>query len=397
MKYLKFYIAVIIISTASVHAGDLDSLKNMVSSDSSAEITFSFVGDLMCHSTQFKWAEIKEDSFDFKPVFREIKPFLDSADFTIGNLETVVNQKNEKYSGYPVFNTPKAYLEALKYAGFDILVTANNHATDGRKEGVIGTINSIKELEMDHAGTFASQEDRDSIRIFSQNGISFTVLSYTYGVNINNLSVSDKYMVNIIDSLKMKEDIDSSRRSGVNLVIVYIHAGSENVHEPTDYQKSVVSNLVEFGADIIISSSPHVLQPIQIFESQKGCVDSVLTAFSLGNFLSNQRWRYSNGGTIVTVSISKIDSTGMFKLGRVEYLPVWVHKGWTGERNEYLLIPSESAEDSSRYPFLTADVRKKMAQFSTDTKETLNKYSERPKCFLLNESFLMASDSTVIK
>ena len=88
------------------------------------------VGDLMCHSTQFNYAHVKDDSFDFNGVFSEVKKYLSDADFTIGNFETVLAGKKKRYSGYPFFNAPDDFLLAIKEAGFDFLVNANNHAID---------------------------------------------------------------------------------------------------------------------------------------------------------------------------------------------------------------------------------------------------------------------------
>ena len=105
--------------------------------DSSVTVTFSVVGDLMCHSTQFNYARQADSTFNFKPVFREIKKYFDNSDVVIGNLETVVFGNEINYSGYPVFNTPEDFLKGLKYAGFDILVTANNHIFDQREKGVV--------------------------------------------------------------------------------------------------------------------------------------------------------------------------------------------------------------------------------------------------------------------
>ena len=82
----------------------------------------------MCHSTQFNYAHVEDDSFDFTGVYDEVKDYLRDADITIGNLETVTAGKNKKYSGYPFFNAPDDFLYALKDAGFDLLMTANDHA-----------------------------------------------------------------------------------------------------------------------------------------------------------------------------------------------------------------------------------------------------------------------------
>ena len=106
--------------------------------DSSVTITISVVGDLMCHSTQFEYARVGKDSFDFAPVYRQVKKYLSSSDFTFGNFETVTaGKENGGYTGYPFFNTPASYISALKDAGFDLLVTSNNHSLDRGEKGML--------------------------------------------------------------------------------------------------------------------------------------------------------------------------------------------------------------------------------------------------------------------
>ncbi len=121
-------------------------------------ITISAVGDLMCHSTQFQFAETGVDTFNFNPDYRVVKTYLSSSDFTFGNLETVTAGKDKKYSGYPLFNSPDEYVTALKNAGFDLLSTANNHALDRGEYGVLRTIKVLKENGINYNGTFIITE-----------------------------------------------------------------------------------------------------------------------------------------------------------------------------------------------------------------------------------------------
>ncbi len=104
----------------------------------------NFVGDLMCHSVQLNYAHVKDDSFYFNGTFSEVKKYLSDADFTIGNFETVLAGKKKRYSGYPFFNAPDDFLLAIKEAGFDLLVNANNHAIDKGAKGVERTKEALE-------------------------------------------------------------------------------------------------------------------------------------------------------------------------------------------------------------------------------------------------------------
>ncbi len=125
--------------------------ESPLTKDSIVTCTIRIVGDLMCHSTQYKYAHVENDSFDFTGVYSEVRDYISKADISIGNLETVTAGKSKKYSGYPFFNAPDDFLYALKYAGFDLLITANNHAIDRGEKGVERTINELNKYVRESA------------------------------------------------------------------------------------------------------------------------------------------------------------------------------------------------------------------------------------------------------
>jgi len=347
--------------------------SNTTQSDSIVTVKFSAVGDIMCHSTQFNYSRLTDSTFDFKPVYREIKMFLDSSDVVIGNLETIVAGKDIEYSGYPVFNTPEEFLEGLKYAGFDILVTANNHAFDQKEIGVLNTLGNINKNGMMSSGTYYSQEDRESISIYNYGNFNFALLSYSYGVNKYKIPDDKKYLVNIIDTALIREDINLVKERGIDLVIVYFQFGGEYEREPNEFQKEIVNNTISSGADIILGAHTHVIQPIEQFKTANGNIDSGFVAYSLGNFISNQRWRYSDGGTILNFTLAKNLNSGKVELTSVEYLPIWVFKGITEYGYEYIVLPSEISRKDSLPNYLTEKDIELMNQCFEDTRAILEK------------------------
>ena len=353
--------------------------NNITTEDSISTATITIVGDLMCHSVQINYAYVEEDSFDFNGVFSEVKEHLSSADFTIGNLETVLAGKEKSYSGYPFFNAPDDFLKAIYGAGFDLLVTANNHSIDQGIFGVDRTIEKMDELGLDHTGTYLTQNDRDSIRIYNINGIHLAVIAYSYGTNGVLIPSSKNYIINLIDFNLIEEDIKKAKNKGADIVLAFYHFGEEYKREPNIYQRDVIANTIKAGADIIIGSHPHVVQPINYFKTNGGSLDTGFVAYSLGNFISNQRWRYSDAGVILNISISKDLKRDSVYLSDVSYIPTWVFKGNTESGNEYLILPSTLSFYDSSYSFLTKDDNKMMQQAFEDTKYIISKYNNRIK------------------
>lgn len=355
-----------------------DNINSTFNPDSSVTITITVVGDLMCHGPQFEFARVGKDSFNFNPVYRNVRKYLVSADFTFANLETVISgKKNRGYTGYPFFNSPAEYLDALKNAGFDLLVTANNHALDRSETGVIKTIDEISKRNMNYTGTFISHEDRDSIRIFDIHGIKVAFLAYSYGTNGNPVPSGKNYLINLIDYNLIAKDINSAKSKNPDLILVNFHFGEEYQREPGQFQKEVVSKTANLGADIIIGGHPHVLQPVDFFKTVNSRLDTGLIAYSMGNFISNQQERFKDAGAILSIKLKKFIFKDRIRIEEINFLPTWVFKGNTSSGKEYVILSSINSEDSTLNLNKAEIIR--MNQAFDDTRKTLTKYTNNLK------------------
>lgn len=352
----------------------LNSNTNQIGVDSSVTVRLSFVGDLMCHSVQYQYAQVGKDSFDFSPVYRYVKNIFIDSDYVFGNLETVTAGKEKIYTGYPMFNSPYSFASDLKKVGFNFLFTSNNHSFDRGEYGVLKTLDNLIKNNINYTGTFGSKNDRDSIRIIIIKGISFALLSYSYSTNGNTIPKGKEYLVNLIDDGLIKKDIEKAKSLNADCIIVYFHFGDEYKREPNHYQRKNVEKAIEYGADVIIGSHPHVVQPIEIFPKKGGKVDSVLVAFSLGNFISNQRWRYSDAGVILQIEITKNISSNSIYLSKKNIIPTYVYKGIIEGRKEYVILPETFIDNNTNISFLSKSDSLKIKEAFRDTKEIILKY-----------------------
>jgi len=343
--------------------------SNCFFEDSTTTATISFVGDLMAHTAQLKYAMLKDSTYDFKPVYRYVKDYLSKADLTVGNLETVFAGNSVNYRGYPLFNSPDEYLTALKYAGFDLLITANNHSLDAGEYGLRRTIEQIKKNRLFYRGTSLTKSERDSVKLINLNGIKLSLLSYTYGTNGNIIPKGKEYLINRINFNMIKKDIQKSKEKKADMTIVYYHFGREYKREPSKFQKVVVDSTLKFGADIIIGSHTHVVQPV-ILKKQEN--RRSFAAYSLGNFISNQRWRYSNGGVILSIKIKKNFGDNTSSIEKINYLPTYVFKGKTKRKYEFVIIPSTYYLTSPIFQFFADSTFQEMFQSFNDTAEQMN-------------------------
>ncbi len=365
---LIFLFSFIVGYTLTYHNFIKSNSKIIEQNDRLLSIKLAFVGDLMCHTPQIKSARTDDGNYNFEPAFEFMKDYLSSADFTAGNLETTIGDSNDTFTGYPRFRSPIEYLIALKNAGFDFLFTANNHSLDYGETGILKSINLLKRVGIDYTGTFENYIDFDSLRVIEINGFKLCLIAASYGTNGINIPKGKDYLINLIDLDSLRNQIKRAKGQNVDLIIINLHFGDEYSTKPNHYQKRIVDSLIAFGADIIVGNHPHVLQPIEIKKSFNSKIDSIVVAYSLGNFISNQRKLETASGVILFIELEKNSISQIIRLKKVELLPTYVFKGRIDNFLEYKILPlfkSEIYSDSSSFPFVDKRELKRSYESST--------------------------------
>ncbi|HHV60175.1 MAG TPA: CapA family protein [Clostridiaceae bacterium] len=323
--------------------------NNHIEEKKPERISIMAVGDIMCHESNLIGAfDEKEGIYDFKGFFEYVKPYISEVDFAIANLETTIGGEQAVFTGYPEFNTPDSMLEALKDAGVDILLTANNHSLDRGKNGLVRTIEKIREYEMLHTGTWTEKGQRFTTT--DVKGFKISTLVYTYGLNGNDWKLTKEelsYMVNLIDEAKIKEDILKSKEIGSDITIVCMHWGIEYQREPSKEQVELAKKIFEWGADVVIGFHPHVIQRSEIVDVNG---EDRYLIYSMGNFISNFRREdqgervnkvFTEDGVMVRLEFEKRppEDGGGVVLKKVEHIPTWVDKFYVEEDLQYRIIP----------------------------------------------------------
>jgi poly-gamma-glutamate capsule biosynthesis protein CapA/YwtB (metallophosphatase superfamily) len=335
-------------------------------------LSILFAGDIMGHDTQINAAFYPDSGkYDYQFCFSFLKPFIQNADIAIGNLE--VTLAGEPYKGYPQFSSPDELADALKESGFDILVNANNHALDRGKEGLERTIEITGHKGLIMTGTFESEEARE-IRyplIVEKNNILLAILNYTYGTN--GLVSSSPNIINYIDTSIIHDDIMKARKVNPDFIIACIHWGNEYQRDPDETQRAIARFLIKEGVNAIIGSHPHVIQPVEVQYNGPDSSDRRLIVYSLGNFISNQRERYRDGGIMIRMELTKTQKT---IITDYSYLPVWVHKPVINENTRFRLIPADLPDRKNDILKLTKEEMEKLDQFYNDTRTHLSNVRE---------------------
>jgi poly-gamma-glutamate capsule biosynthesis protein CapA/YwtB (metallophosphatase superfamily) len=300
----------------------------------------------------------------YDSCFKFINPCLSDADLAIANLETTLAGK--PYSGYPAFSSPDELVTGLLYAGIDIVGTANNHCCDHGRTGIERTVSILDSLGMMHMGTYSNIEEyrKSNPKIINTRGFRLAFVNYTYGTN--GIAVPENNVVSLIEKDRLQTDMKAAHDSAVDMTIVFIHWGEEYQREPNAFQKDIAQFLFTQGADIVIGSHPHVIQPMEWHKADSASKEH-LVVWSLGNYVSNQRKRYTDGGTMFKITLQK--ELGHAQIKEAGYQLTWVYNPIENGRRQYYILPAAKFENDT--VLLDSQARLDLKQFLSDSRELL--------------------------
>jgi poly-gamma-glutamate capsule biosynthesis protein CapA/YwtB (metallophosphatase superfamily) len=337
-----------------------------------SRVSLLFAGDIMGHNEQITGARDTSDgTYNYEPTFRYVKPVIERADIAIANLE--VTLAGPPFSGYPQFSSPDALALAAKDAGFDVLIQANNHALDRGTAGFKRTLQVLDSLKITHTGTFSDSTDRrlHYPLILEKNNFRIALLNYTYGTN--GLEIPSPSIINRIDTSIIGRDLLKAKQSSPDYIIVTIHWGVEYERFPNVQQKKLASFILSHGANVIIGSHPHVIQPVELLFGADSAVSGIVV-YSLGNYVSNQRAQYKDGGIMFNLNLVKTPSGT--RIADYSYIPSWVYRKDLSGRSVFYIIPVSLYEQDSGLIEMKEYDQYKLARFAEDTREHLKNIPE---------------------
>ena len=358
---LQLFIIASFMSCESIAKKDITNPKQEVAkAEIPQEITIIFGGDVMMHYPQISAAKQKGNTYDFSSTFKHIKPYWEDADAVIVNLETTLS--DTEFSGYPMFAAPYQLAQDLKKSGITHIVTANNHTCDKKAVGISKTIKYLNEAGLYHTGSFNNTADYNSRTplFIEKAGLKVALLNYTYGTN--GMPIPRGKIVSIIDTTSIRKDIIKAQNAKATNIITFMHWGNEYKSEPSKAQTDLARWLHRAGVDIVVGSHPHVVQPL---EYEVG-VDEIsgVTIYSLGNLVSNQRKRRTDGGINVKLKIARENGKSKYTM---RYKSWYVDKKVVGGKWSYVLVD----EDAKDYRFTTKKSKQSAELFYDDTKQLL--------------------------
>lgn len=289
-------------------------------------------GDLLYHDLLYMSARQSDGSYDFSENFTYVQPWIEQADLAIADFEGTISP-DFPLAGYPLFNAPAQVAKNISSVGYDVVDLAHNHILDSQLSGLISTVTTFKDVNVDTVGVYAEGNRATApIYIREVNGIKIAILAYAYGFNgMEGLLTQEEYDSYLSDfnREKMKKEIEKAEKEA-DITIVMPQTGVEYQLEPTEEQVTLYRQMVDWGADLVFGGHPHVAEPSETIEKDG---EKKLIIYSMGNFISNQRmetmtgvnnYQWTERGVLMDVTLEKKD--GITRIQTAKAHPTWVSK-----------------------------------------------------------------------
>ncbi len=316
-------------------------VSKQVQIEETNELTLRMVGDNLLHMPLIRNAEMPNDAYNFDSLYEKMLPYFEGADLSVIVQETVLGGKELGYSGYPLFNTPQEVGDSIVKAGFDVVLHATNHTLDKGEKGILNSIDFWKKYpEVQVLGINETEEAYNTISYIEKNGIKLALLNYTDSTNGMPLPSGKPFMVNVVDKEKITSDL-ATAEANADFTVVFMHWGTEYSLSADDGQMKLAQMMCENGADLIMGSHPHVIEPVEWITSANG--NKALVFYSLGNYVSRQKEAANLLGLMGEVKLCSSEEKGTY-IDSALVMPTVTHYN-TNSRGFYVYPLKDYTDD----------------------------------------------------
>lgn len=271
-------------------------------------VRLSFAGDLM-------WLGGNWDH-----TLDAVAPLFDG-DLRVANLETPTDPDQSDAAGalgVYQFNASPTYLDGLPV---DLLQLDNNHTLDAGESGLTNTLAEVDARGFQRTGV-------DTHVVLDVGGRKIAFLSYTWGINIQDVVPERELFIvpfgheGTVDLSTITQEIADTV---ADTIVVMPHWGYEYEYYPDPHFMVQARELIAAGADLIVGTGPHVVQPPEVCHVNQGVVPgtgvctienggaprTAAVLYSLGDAATTLQTMPCEVGILATVSVDDSGVTGL--------------------------------------------------------------------------------------
>ena len=256
------------------------------------EYTLLFAGDVMLSRAVGRRMATEKD---WVLPFHLIAERLRSADLRFCNLECPVSDRGHDLHHRFSFRADPRALEGLRATGFNVVSQANNHTYDWGPQALLDSLARLHAAGIEPVGAGRNFLAAHYPFVAHTGSLRIAFLAY---VNVDPPEAAagvDRAGVAWLDPAQALADIRFARPLA-DLVIVCPHWGVEYAEKPSPEQVDLAHQMIDAGADLIVGSHPHVVQPIEKYHDR-------WIAYSLGNFVFDQHDAATHRGLMLEVKV----------------------------------------------------------------------------------------------
>lgn len=306
-------------NSTTQNAANTDEVNRNISDTGPESFTVLGNGDILIHNSLWMEAESEGNgTMNFAPQLAGIKNRVSSADLAICQMETPLAKPGGPYGSYPVFNTPPQIATAIAATGYDSCTTASNHTLDAGFEGVKRTIDTLAKAGVKNAGSSRTEAESKQFNIMDVKGVKVAHLAYATDFNGFQPPADKGWCCNKLSADRAIADAKAARAAGAQVVVVAMHAGTENDPKPNAAQVKTATQIAKsHQVDLILGDHVHVVQPVQKIED-------MWVAYGMGNLISGQyeTWLRNREGVTVEFTFTR-QSDGSYKITKEQGYPTF--------------------------------------------------------------------------
>ncbi len=283
-------------------------------------------GDFIAHDTINQAALQPDGSYNYIPMMSNFSDIFHAADIRFCNDANLNGGASYGISGWPKFNSPTEFTRDMGKVGCNLVSDGTNHSFDRNQDAINASIdawNTVPNM-LAVVGQNKNMAEHDAVHYFTVKGVKFAFLAYTTYLNTD-APAQNNYGVNVYSDAFAKQQIDTAKANGAQIIIASVRWGVEYSTTVSDSQKQTAQFLADQGVSLILGHGSHELEPVQTLTGSAG--NKTVVWYSLGDFINTQLPPETlfNGLAVIDYDKNTKQITDM------SFLPIYMHYEWTAQ------------------------------------------------------------------